>query len=105
MAYDEALAGEVREALAAEGVIADEQAMFGGLGFMVAGHMAVAVSGRGGLMVRCAPEDTAALLAEPDASPFEMGGKEVRGWLRVHADDVGPWVGRGLAYARTLPPK
>lgn len=105
MAYDEGLAGEIREALAAEDVVADERAMFGGLAFLVGGHMAIAASGQGGLMVRCAPEDTATLLEEPGVRPFEMRGKEMRGWLRVDTDDVAPWVQRGVAFARTLPPK
>ena len=92
MAYDEGLAGEIREALAALDVVAEEKAMFGGLAFLVGGHMAIAASGQGGLMVRCAPEDTDALLREPGARPFEMRGKEMRGWLRVDAEDVAPWV-------------
>jgi hypothetical protein len=68
--------------------------------------MAVAASGQGGLMVRCAPEQTEALLARGHARPFEMRGRELSGWLRV--DDVGdlrPWVEIGVAYARSLPPK
>ncbi|MCW2991848.1 MAG: methyltransferase [Solirubrobacterales bacterium] len=103
--YDEGLAGEIREALAAEDVLAEEKAMFGGLAFLVGGHMAIAASGQGGLMVRCAPEETDALLGEPGAAPFVMRGKEMRGWLRVDAPDVSPWVRRGVAFARSLPPK
>ena len=41
--------------------------MFGGLAFLIGGHMAVAASGRGGLMVRVEPADTEALVAKPDA--------------------------------------
>ena len=105
MAYDEALANEVREAFAARDVIPEEKRMFGGLAFLVGGHMAIAASGSGGLLVRCDPEDTDALLREPGAAPFEMRGREMRGWLRVDAADVGPWVARGVAYAQSLPPK
>jgi hypothetical protein len=86
--------------------------MFGGLAFLLGGHMAVAASGQGGLMVRVEPSQTAALLAEPGAAPFEMGGRgAMDGWLRVSADAVeadvtlARWVDRGLAYARSLPPK
>jgi hypothetical protein len=110
MAYDEDLAAEIRELLAAEAGV-NEMRMFGGLAFLIGGNMAVAVSGKGGLMVRCAPADTDALLAEPGAAPFEMRGREMQGWLRVAAEDVGstsdlaPWVRRGAAYARSLPPK
>jgi len=105
VAYDERLADEIRAALAELEVIADERAMFGGLAFLVAGHMAVAASGQGGMLVRCALEDTEALLREPGATPFRMRGRDMRGWLRVEADDVGPWVRRGVDHARSLPPK
>jgi TfoX/Sxy family transcriptional regulator of competence genes len=110
MAYDEDLANRVRELIAAEGGV-KEQKMFGGLAFLIGGHMAVGVSGQGGLMVRVDPDETDALVAEPHARPFEMGGRSMRGWLRVDAEGVGtkgelePWVSRGVAYARSLPPK
>ena len=85
--------------------------MFGGLAFLVGGNMSVAASGQGGLMVRVDPEDTDALLAKPHARPFEMRGREMRGWLRVDSEglrtkrQLEPWVTRGVAYARSLPAK
>ncbi len=110
MAYDEELANRIRELVAGEAAVT-EQSMFGGLAFLVGGNMAVAASGQGGLMVRVEPEETHALLETPYAHPFEMRGREMKGWLRV--DDEGlrtkrqlePWVKRGVAYARSLPPK
>jgi hypothetical protein len=110
MAYDEDLAGRVRELLA-PGERFTEQKMFGGLAFLIGGNMAVAVSGQGGLMVRVDRDDTEALLAKPHARPFEMRGREMRGWVRVDPEGVRtkrqlePWVRRGVSYARTLPPK
>ena len=50
------LADRLRDQL--EGTPTTEQRMFGGLAFLVGGNMAVAASSKGGLMVRCAPEDT-----------------------------------------------
>ena len=88
-----------------------EQRMFGGLAFLVGGNMAVAASGQGGLMVRVAPEETETLVREPHARPFEMRGREMRGWLRIDPEGVRtkrqlePWVKRGVAYARSLPAK
>lgn len=85
--------------------------MFGGLAFLVGGHMSVAASGQGGLMVRIHPEDTDTLLAKPHARPFEMRGREMQGWLRVDPEglqtqrQLTPWVTRGVAYARSLPAK
>ena len=110
MAYDEVLANRIRELLSNErGVV--EKAMFGGLAFLVGGHMAVAASGHGGLMVRVPPDDTARLLDRAHVSPMVMAGRETRGWLRVSDDGVRTtrqlqaWVARGVAYARSLPPK
>ena len=110
VAYDEDLADRIRELVAVEPNVT-EQRMFGGLAFLVGGNMAVAASGQGGLMVRVEPDETATLLSRPHAHPFEMRGREMAGWLRV--DDEGvrtkrqlePWVRRGVAYARSLPPK
>jgi hypothetical protein len=109
MAYDEALAARIREHAVGEPVV--EKKMFGGLAFLLGGHMAVSASGQGGLLVRCAPEQTADLVAEPGASPMVMRGREMDGWLRVTAEAVADekvlelWVDRGLAFARSLPPK
>ena len=53
MAYDEDLANRIRELIGSEDGYT-EQKMFGGIGFMIDGHMAVGVSGEGGrLMIHC----------------------------------------------------
>ena len=110
MAYDEGLADRIRELIAGDADVT-EQKMFGGLAFLIGGHMAVAASGQGGLMVRVDPEETETLAGEPHARPFEMRGRPMDGWLRVDAEGVRtrrelePWVKRGVAYARSLPPK
>ena len=110
MAYDPDLADRIRALLSAETGVT-EMRMFGGLAFLVNGHMAAAASGGSGLMLRCPPEDTATLLSRPGARPFEMRGREMAGWLRVDVDGDTPdadfvgWIQIGLAYARSLPPK
>jgi TfoX/Sxy family transcriptional regulator of competence genes len=110
MAYDEDLAHRVRELIADETGLTEKR-MFGGLAFLIGGHMSVSVSGRGGLMLRVEPDETDDLLAKPHASPMVMGGREVQGWLRVEAEGVRTqrqlerWVRRGVSYARSLPPK
>ena len=110
MAYDEDLANRIRELLGSERGV-EEKRMFGGLAFLINGHMAVAASGNGGLMVRVPPEDTGKLLAGAHVSPMVMAGRETRGWLRVADDGVRTkrqlqtWVSRGVGYVRTLPPK
>ena len=110
MAYDEELAERIR-ALVADEPALTEKKMFGGLGFMVGGNMAVAASGQGGLLVRVDPEESDELVSKTPAYPMEMRGREMRGWLRVDSADVTDdaeleaWVGRGVVYARSLPAK
>jgi hypothetical protein len=110
VAYDEDLANRIRELVGGEADLT-EQAMFGGLAFLIAGHMSVAASGQGGLLLRVEPDETESLAAKPHARRFEMRGRQMQGWLRVDAEGVGtkrqlePWVRRGVAYARSLPPK
>jgi hypothetical protein len=63
------------------------------------------------LMVRVAAEQADAALEEPGVRPFDMTGRPMKGWLLVDADghaeddDLRRWVGRGLTYAGSLPPK
>ncbi|MGA2925195.1 MAG: TfoX/Sxy family protein [Solirubrobacteraceae bacterium] len=110
MAYDEDLAGRVRELIAAEPGVTEKR-MFGGLAFLIAGNMSVSVSGQGGLLLRCDPADTEALAGKPHAARFQMRGRELDGWLRVDVEGVRTkrqlerWVDRGVSYARSLPPK
>jgi TfoX/Sxy family transcriptional regulator of competence genes len=110
MAYDTELANRIRELVARQAGV-DEKAMFGGLAFLIDGHMAVAVSSKGGLMVRVPPEQTDTLLGRTHVSPMVMAGRETRGWLRVEPEGVKTmrqlqsWVTKGIGYARTLPPK
>jgi hypothetical protein len=110
MPYDEDLANRIRELLATESGVT-ERKMFGGLAFLIGGHMSVAASGQGGLMVRVDPQETESFKAKPHAGAFEMRGRAVEGWLRVAPAGVRtkrqlePWVERGVAYARSLPPK
>ena len=110
MAYDEVLAHRIRELLADEPNLTEKK-MFGGLGFMVGGNMAVAASGQGGLLVRVDPQEGEKLVAKGPARPMEMRGREMTGWLRVDDVDVATkrqlerWVSLGAGYARSLPPK
>jgi TfoX/Sxy family transcriptional regulator of competence genes len=110
MSYDQRLAARVRELLAGEPDLSEKR-MFGGLAFLVAGNMAVAASGRGGLMVRVDPERLDAVLAAGDVSPVEMRGRELRGWVVVDANalrsqrELAHWVQLGTARARSLPGK
>jgi TfoX/Sxy family transcriptional regulator of competence genes len=113
MAYDEQLAARVRTVLEPEGPVVEKR-MFGGLAMLVAGHMAVCVSGRGGLLVRVGDDAAgdALVAADPEhVAPMVMGGQSSRSWLEVAApaladdEDLERWVRRGLDVVRRLPPK
>jgi hypothetical protein len=110
MAYDEELAGRIRALLGDEPALTEKK-MFGGLAFLIGGNMAIGASGQGGILVRADPDESDALVAASTARPMEMRGREMRGWLRVEADDVGTdaelskWVDIGSTYARSLPAK
>ena len=110
MAFDEHLADRIRELVGHERGVS-ERRMFGGLAFLVNGNMAVSASGQGGLLVRVDPAQTDRLAARAHAGRFEMRGRAMDGWLRVDGEglrtkrQLEPWVSRGVAYARSLPPK
>jgi TfoX/Sxy family transcriptional regulator of competence genes len=108
--YDEELAARIRDLVDEEQGLT-EQKMFGGLGFLVHGNMAIGASGQGGVLVRVDPAESDALVAASSAQPMEMRGRQMKGWLRVDAEHVrterelAKWVELGTAYARSLPPK
>jgi len=110
VAYDEDLAERIRGLLATDHDVVEKK-MFGGLAFLIGGNMSVSASGQGGLLLRCDPEETDALVSRPHVSRFEMRGRAMDGWLRVDADAVEDddelqgWVTHSVAYARSLPPK
>jgi len=110
MAYDEKLAERIRQLVADEPAVTEKK-MFGGLAFLVGGNMAIAASGQGGALVRVDPAESDALVAKSNAYVAVMRGREMPGWLRVDSEhlrtkrDLAPWVDRGIAFARSLPPK
>jgi hypothetical protein len=110
MAYDEEFAHRIREQLGAvDGVT--EKAMFGGLAFLLHGNMAVGISRGGELMVRLGPDATDDALAYEHTRLFDMTGRPMKGWILVAPEglrtkrELATWVGRGVVFARTLPPK
>jgi TfoX/Sxy family transcriptional regulator of competence genes len=110
MAYDEQLAQRVRDLLDAQPDVA-ERKMFGGLAFMVGGHMCCGVIGEE-LIVRLDPPQAEELRAsEPGARPMDFTGRPMRGWLYVAPEAIAEdenletWVGRAENFASSLPAK
>jgi hypothetical protein len=110
MAYDETLANRIREVVRGEPGLTEKR-MFGGLAFLIDGNLAASASSQGGMLLRVDPAQTESLVSEPHVGRFEMRGRAMDGWLRVgleavHTEDaLRQWVGHGVAYARSLPPK
>ena len=73
--------------------------------------MAVAASSNGPLLLRVDPARTDELIRDPAADRFQMGGREMNGWLGIDPTgldteaDLARWVVIGLDFARSLPPK
>lgn len=109
MAYDEGLAERVREILDGRTDVS-EKAMFGGIAFMVRGHMCLGIV-RDDLMVRVGPEAYEELLRQPHARRMDFTGRPMKGFVYVASaglemdSALQRWVGYGLRYAASLPAK
>jgi TfoX/Sxy family transcriptional regulator of competence genes len=105
--YDEGLAERIREVLN-DRLDVSEKKMFGGIAFMVRGHMCVGIV-KDDLMVRVGPETYENLVREPHARRMDFTGRPMKGFLYVASEgyatdaDLHRWVGLGHAYATSLP--
>jgi hypothetical protein len=110
MAYDEELADRIRWLIGYDPALT-ERKMFGGLAFLIGGHMAITVSRQGGVLVHVDPARAEDLIATTDATEAEMRGRPMPGWLRVRSadlvsdDQLERWIQLGTEYARSLPAK
>jgi TfoX N-terminal domain len=82
--------------------------MFGGVCFMLNGHMLGGTS-KQGLLVRTGKEFDAIAAGRDDCGIMNFTGREMAGFWRVDDDiDDGAfefWMQAALAYNKTLPPK
>jgi hypothetical protein len=104
------IVGRVREALDARAEVTEKK-MFGGHCFLLNGNMICGVTGDETLMIRVGKDAYEEALAQPHAREMDFTGRPMRGMVFVgpagcESDDgLGAWLERGLANARTLPPK
>lgn len=109
MAYDEGLAERIRQILEDRRDVVEKK-MFGGVAFMVRGHMAVGIV-KEDLLVRVGLEAHDALVKKPHARIMDFSGRPMRGFLFVASKglDADPvlarWIATGVAYAESLPQK
>lgn len=108
MPYDPGLAQTLRDALADQPIT--EKKMFGGLAFLLHGHMVCGVH-KGGAMVRVGKEHYAAALSLPGVTQMMFTGKPMAAMVdvadsTVEDDDLrGRILGMALATVLALPPK
>ena len=87
-----------------------ERKMFGGLAFLIGGHMAIAASRQGGVLLRVDPVDADRLVDSTKAAVAIMRNRPMQGWLRVGPEhlrtrrQLAKWVTLSTTYARALPP-
>ena len=87
-----------------------EVRMFGGLCFLADGNMACGIVGAE-LMVRVGADAWPDALSQPHAREMDFTRRPMKGMVYVSADgfaedaDLARWIGRGMTYARSLPPK
>ncbi len=108
MAYDEDLASRVRAALP-PGAAVSERQMFGGLAFLLGGHMFCGIV-KDALMARLGPEEAGRALDQPHVRPMDFTGRPMKGMVFIdpgglHGDALRQWVNAAAGYVRGLPPK
>ncbi len=109
MAYDETVTRRLRAAMDAEGNVVEKK-MFGGLAFMIGGNMCCGVTGDE-LMVRVGGQTYEDALDLPHAREMDFTGRPLKGFVYVASEgfaaeaDLNAWVARGIAFAKSLPPK
>lgn len=109
MAYEESVAERVRQVLRGRRGVT-ERKMFGGIAFMVRGHMCCGVNGKD-LMLRLGEEKAAAARRQRHVREMDSTGKPLKSMVyvspagfRAHAD-LERWVDRAVEFVGTLPPK
>lgn len=109
MAYDEELVARVREVLEEHGV-PTERKMFGGVAFMVNGHMCCGVI-KDDLVLRLGPDAPAKALDDPDVRPMDFTGRPMKGFVFVSSQGINSEarlrrrVRSALDFVKSLPPK
>ena len=109
MAFDEGLAQRLRELLERRRGVTEKK-MFGGLCFMLNGHMFVGIV-KQTLMVRVGPERYADAIKQPHARAMDFTGKPMKGYVFVEPGgldsdaELQEWVDHTLEFVATLPAK
>jgi len=107
MAYDEALAERIRQALRGDPALTEKK-MFGGIAFLHRGLMFVGVSGNK-LMARVGKDGYRDCLARPHVREMDFTGRPMQGYVYVEAPGTATdaqlrsWLRRCRRFVDTLP--
>ena len=111
MPYDPLFERRIADALLSRAIKAEAKKMFGGVAFMVRGHMTVGITNKGDFMVRFDGTRHAEIANWPGAKPITFGKGDTKGFLFVDAEAVrgaaalGGWVDLAMAHNETMPVK
>jgi len=109
MAFDEQIAQRVRDVLSKE-CVANERRMFGGLAFLVGGHMCCGIVGQD-LVVRVGPNEHEKALSQPHVRAMDFTGRPMKGFVYLSPPgyrsqtDLRKWIRKGLRFVSSRPPK
>ncbi|MCW8956814.1 MAG: TfoX/Sxy family protein [Gammaproteobacteria bacterium] len=109
MAYDQGLAQRVRKFFVEQGNVVEKK-MFGGLAFMLSGHMCCGVVSDK-LMARVGVEQYADALGKDYVKPMDFTGKPLKGFVYVEATgiesdaDLKFWLNACVQFIGSLPAK
>src|SRR5436309_15771999 len=107
MAFDEELAERIRSLVRGRSDIA-ERKMFGGLAFLLRGHMCFGIV-ETDMMVRVGTDGYQEALAKKHVRPMDFTGRPLKGMVYVAPAgvrtkrDLRYWIERGIGLSETLP--
>lgn len=110
MPHDPDLAERMEAQLRLRGGDPVPRRMFGGIAFMIDGHMSYGTS-NAEMHVRVGPDQYEAALERPGARLMDLTGRVMKGWVTVDGpadlsdEELAGWAELTLAFVRTLPPK
>ena len=109
MAFSHSLARRVRELFGRRRGVTERQ-MFGGLAFLLHGHMCVGVW-QDSLIARLGVEQAAIALIQPHVQEFDVTGRPLKGWVVVAPNglendaQLAAWIENAIEFVSRLPPK
>jgi TfoX/Sxy family transcriptional regulator of competence genes len=109
MPYDETVAKRVRNVLKRRKGVT-ERKMFGGIAFLVNGHMCCGVNEKN-IVLRLGKEGAAEAIRERHTREMDFTGTPMASMIYLtptgyrSEEDLKAWVDRAVQFAKTLPPK